>query len=76
MMDWIPNVGWPVPPEAPSVPYDRWNARMVAAAIERANAMPVPAPTIPARAAATARDGYGWRGLRGTSYLGPQSKEK
>lgn len=75
-MDWIPGVGWPTPPSTPGVPYDRWHARMVAAAIEQASAMPLPVSIAPARAAATARDGYGWRGLRGTSYLGPQPKEE
>ena len=65
---WIEGAGWDVPPDAPTIPWAKWERMRWAALFEGAPAGPV-ASSLSDRAVSTARDGYGWRGIPGRVHL-------
>ena len=79
-MNWLPGIGWPIPPHAETITWDEWIDRMLRPQFETqahvAARQLTPMQRFDAlhgRAVATARDRYGWRGLKGTSFIGRQA---
>ena len=77
-IDWIPGVGWPPAPDAPTIAWAEWERRHFAAVVRSTISGMQNPQSLNSHAISTSRDNYGWRGMvnKGSKHVTIREREK